>query len=88
MIGRTTTRVAALAVGAAVVAALYVTLDAQSNDASAACAEARPRALALDEHVGGEVAAFQIARAPADLSALAFSGATGEPTRMASFSAK
>ena len=88
MIGRTKMRVAALAGGAAVVAALYVTLEAQGNGASAACAEARPRAQALDPRATGEVAAFQIAAAPADLSALAFTGAAGEPATIESFSGK
>lgn len=88
VIGKAGVRVAAAAAAAVVVAALYVTLAAQGNGADAACAEARPRAQALDAHAIGEVAAFQIAAAPADLSALSFADAAGEPTSIGSFSGK
>ena len=49
---------------------------------------AKPRAAALDPLVGGEVAAFQVAREPEKLSDLAFTGADGEPMTLAAFEGK
>lgn len=42
----------------------------------------------LEPLVGGEVAAFQVARAPKLLSDLSFAGADGEPTTLAAFSGR
>jgi len=68
--------------------AVYLTLGGQGNVADAACPEARPAAEALDPLVGGEIAAFQIAREPERLAALAFLDADGEPTTLAAFRGK
>ena len=88
-IGKAQARGAAVAVAVALAAAIYVTLDAGGNGAdAAACAAARPQAEALDPLVGGEVAAFQIARAPEKLSGLAFSGPDGQPLTLADFAGK
>jgi thiol-disulfide isomerase/thioredoxin len=77
------------AVALAVVAGIYVSLDRQGNgDGASACAAASPAAQALEPLVGGEVAAFQMARTPQDLSGLAFAGADGKPTTLAAFAGK
>jgi len=81
--------VAAVAVAAAVSAGIYVTLTGQGNvEGSAACQAAKPLAAALDPLIGGEVAAFQIAGTPDDLSALAFTGPDGAALTLASFKGK
>lgn len=88
-IGKAQARGAAVALAVALAAAIYVTLDAGGNGAdAAACSAARPQAEALDPLVGGEVAAFQIARAPEKLSDLAFSGPDGQPLTLAAFAGK
>jgi hypothetical protein len=80
LIGKASVRGGALAGAAALAAALYVTVGAGGNGAdAAACAPAGVQAQALDPLIGGEVAAFQVAKAPEKLSDLAFSGAAGEP---------
>lgn len=85
-IGKTWRRGAAIAVVAGLVAAVYVSLDRQGNaGADAACAATAPRAAALDPLVGGEVAAFRIAKEPEQLSGLAFNDADGNPTTLAAF---
>ncbi len=83
-------RLVLAATAAAVLAAgVYVTQKGQGNGAaSAACAAARPLAASLDPLVKGEVAAFQVAEAPADLSGLAFTDAEGEPMTLAAFRGK
>ena len=57
-------------------------------NAAAECAGAPEAAAALDPLVGGEVAAFQIARDPDQLGDLTFVGAEGEPKSLADFSGK
>ncbi len=80
---------AGIAVAAALVAAIYLTLDGEGNGAGeAACAAARPAAAALDPLIGGEVAAFVAAETPQKLSDLGFLGAAGEPMTLADFSGK
>ena len=80
---------AALVVVALAAGALYVTADGGGNGAEAsACAAAAPRAKALDPLVGGEVAAFQVARSPQKLSSLAFNGPEGDPTALAAFAGR
>jgi thiol-disulfide isomerase/thioredoxin len=76
--------------GAALLAAgIYVTVDARRNGAdAAACSGAASAAQALDTLVGGEVAAFQIARAPQSLTDLSFTAPDGRPTTLASYSGK
>jgi thiol-disulfide isomerase/thioredoxin len=76
--------------GAAVLAAaLYVTLGGQGNGVVAAeCRAAAPQAAALDPLIGGEVAAFNVAREPQLLSELAFTGTDGAPTTLAAFKGK
>ena len=84
-------RVGAAAVfGAAVLAAaVYVTLGGQGNGGVAAeCRAAVPQAAALDPLIGGELAAFTVAREPQLLSGLAFTGADGAPATLASFKGK
>lgn len=81
--------VAATAVAAVVLAGIYVTLAGQGNGGVAAeCVAAEADAAALDRLVGGEVAAFQLAREPENLSALAFTSADGKPTTLAVFKGK
>ena len=68
---------------------IYVTLDARRNGAgAAACSGAASAAQKLDPLVGGEVAAFQIARTPQKLDELAFTAPNGRPTTLASYSGK
>ena len=89
LIGKASVRGGALAGAAALAAALYVMVGAGGNGAdAAACAPARVQAQALDPLIGGEVAAFQVAKAPEKLSDLAFSGAAGEPMTLADFQGK
>jgi thiol-disulfide isomerase/thioredoxin len=79
---------AALAVAVLGAAAIYVTLDRQSNGAeSAACAAAEPQAAALDPLIGGEIAAFLPAKAPQDLSSLSFNDG-GKVLTLADFKGK
>lgn len=88
-IGKAQVRGAALAGAVALAAAVYVTLDGGGNGAdAAACAQARPYAEALGPLVGGEVAAFQVARVPERLSDLAFRGQEDEPLTLATFEGK
>ncbi len=88
-IGSARLAVAAIALAAALSAGIYVTLKGQGNGTvSAACAAAKPLAVSLDPLVGGEVAAFQIANAPDELSALAFLGPDGEAKTLADFKGK
>jgi thiol-disulfide isomerase/thioredoxin len=83
---KTWRRGAAVAVVVALFVAVYVTLDGQGNGGdTAACAASRPRAAALDPLVRGEVAAFQVAKQPEKLSALAFTGTEGEAMTLAAF---
>jgi thiol-disulfide isomerase/thioredoxin len=86
--GRNKARAAALVAAAVLAGAIYVTLDAGGNEADAACAPAEAAAAALDPVIGGEIAAFQVAKAPQKLSDLAFTGADGEPMSLASFEGK
>lgn len=82
-------RAAATGLVAVVAAALYVSFNGGGNGADAGtCAATQPRAQALDPLVGGEIAAFQVARTPMKLSGLAFSGAEGEPKTLADFGGK
>lgn len=79
----------AVAVAAALGVAVYVTLAGRGNGEDiAACADAAPRARALDPLVAGEVAAFQIAAAPERLSGLAFAAADGAPLTLGAFAGK
>ena len=89
LIGKPSMRGAAFAGAAALAAALYVTAGPGGNGtAAAACAEAGARAQALDPLVGGEIAAFQVAKTPQKLDDLAFTGAGGEPMTLADFDGK
>jgi thiol-disulfide isomerase/thioredoxin len=88
VIGRTRVRVAALVATAALAGALYLTVDGQGNGGSGSCAAARPRAEALDPFAAGEVAAFQVARAPLDVSDLAFRTPDGADVTLASYAGK
>jgi thiol-disulfide isomerase/thioredoxin len=82
-----------IGLGAALAAlgvAVYVTLAGQGNGGGGdtACAAAAPRAAALDPLVGGELAAFRVARAPDDVSDLAFTAPDGSPTSLAAFAGR
>jgi thiol-disulfide isomerase/thioredoxin len=80
---------AGVAIAAALFVAVYLTLGGQGNGGNAgACRPDPATAAALDPLVTGEVAALQLARAPQDLSGLAFTGADGEPTTLAGFAGK
>jgi thiol-disulfide isomerase/thioredoxin len=81
--------VAVTAVAAVVLAGIYVTLAGQGNGVVAVeCVAAKADAAALDPLVGGEVAAFQIAREPEKLSELSFISADGKPITLAAFGGK
>jgi thiol-disulfide isomerase/thioredoxin len=87
--GKAQMRGAAVAAAAVLAGAIYVSLDRQGNGAdAAACADSVAAAKALDPLIGGEVAAFQVARTPEKLSGLAFTGADGKPTTLAAFGGK
>ncbi|MGH6922444.1 MAG: thiol:disulfide interchange protein TlpA [Propylenella sp.] len=77
---------AAVAVLVALFGAVYVTLGEQRNrGGDSVCSAAGSRAAALDPLVGGELAAFQLAKMPEKLSELAFTGADGEAKTLADF---
>jgi len=59
-----------------------------NGTASAACAAATAAAARADPFAKGDVAAFQAAKAPEDLSHLAFEGPDGKNLTLASFSGK
>jgi thiol-disulfide isomerase/thioredoxin len=87
--GKASLRAAGIAVAAGLAGAIYVTLDGQGNaDGDAACAAAKPVAASLDPLIHGEIAAFQLARAPEKLSGLAFTDAEGKPATLAAFDGK
>jgi thiol-disulfide isomerase/thioredoxin len=84
--GKARLGVAGALIAVVLAAGIYVTGGGQGNGGdSMACAAAVPRAAALDPLVGGEIAAFQIARSPKKLSDLAFAGLDGKPTTLAAF---
>jgi thiol-disulfide isomerase/thioredoxin len=81
--------VAAAGVGAALAAVVYLTPGEGGNaGADAACAAAPGAAAALDPLIGGEIAAFQLAREPRRHADLAFVDADGTPTSIAAFGGK
>ena len=81
--------VAVTAVAAVALAGIYVTLAGQGNGGVAAeCVAAKADAAALDPLVGGEVAAFQLAREPEMLAGLAFNSVDGKPMTLAAFNGK
>lgn len=85
---RTGRTLVAASVIAALAAGVYVTLDKGNDAGTAACRAARSPAAALAPLVGGELAAFQIASRPDDLSALAFDGPSDEAMTLAAFRGK
>jgi thiol-disulfide isomerase/thioredoxin len=88
-IGRARLALTVTAAVAVLAAGVYVTLKGQGNGAaSAACAASRPLAASLDPLVHGEIAAFQVAGAPDDLSGLAFTGPDGKEMTLAAFKGK
>lgn len=76
---------AAVAVGAV---AIYVSIDAQSNTADAACAAAPLRAEPLDEHAVGQMAAFRTESDPISMAEIGFQTPEGEPLTMADFAGR
>jgi thiol-disulfide isomerase/thioredoxin len=79
----------AIGVAAALLVAVYVTLGGEGNGAGGGtCRPNEALTAALDPLVTGEVAAFQLARQPQNLSDLAFAGAEGEPMALAAFKGK
>ncbi|HWT31697.1 MAG TPA: TlpA disulfide reductase family protein [Propylenella sp.] len=87
--GKASLRAAGIAVAAGAVAAIYVTLEGQGNGAGdTACAAAKPVAASLDPLIHGEVAAFQLARAPEKLSGLTFTDTEGQPAMVGAFTGK
>jgi len=85
---RNVMRLAVAGAVAVVAVGIYVSLDAESNTADAACAATTERAASLDEHAVGQVAAFRVSSAPDDLSDLAFRNAAGDPMTIADFSGR
>jgi thiol-disulfide isomerase/thioredoxin len=80
---------AATAVAAALLAAVYVTLYGQGNGGVAPeCEPAKAQAEAFGPLVGGEIAGFRVATRPDRLSELAFTGTDSKPTTLAAFNGK
>jgi thiol-disulfide isomerase/thioredoxin len=86
--GRNWLRWGALGAVAIAAVAIYVSLDAQSNTADAACAAATERSAGLDEHAIGQVAAFRVVANSASLTDIAFQTPGGEPRTLADFTGK
>lgn len=75
----------AVAIGAV---AIYLSLDAQSNTADAACAGATARAAALDEHAAGQLAAFRVATNSASMTDISFQTPEGEAMTLGDFTGR
>jgi thiol-disulfide isomerase/thioredoxin len=86
--GRNWLRWGALAAVAVAAVAIYVSLDAQSNTADAACAAATGRAAELDGLAVGQVAAFRVAGEPVSMAAIAFQTPEGDPITLRDFSGR
>lgn len=78
----------ALAAVAVVAVGIYVSLDAQSNTADAACAGATARASELDPFAAGQLAAFRVASASASVTDLAFQTPEGEALTIGDFNGR
>ncbi len=78
----------ALAIVAVGAAAVYVSLDAAGNQASAACAAAAERADDVAPFAVGQLAAFRTVTGGIDASALSFEHPDGTPVTMAYFAGK
>jgi thiol-disulfide isomerase/thioredoxin len=78
----------ALAAVAVAAVAIYVSLDAQSNTADAACAAATERAAALDGLAAGQVAAFRVVANSASMTGVGFQTPGGEPRTLADFAGR
>ncbi|MCW5696238.1 MAG: TlpA family protein disulfide reductase [Bauldia sp.] len=78
----------ALAIVAVGAVAVYVSLDAAGNQASAACAAAVTKADAVEPFAVGELAAFRTVTRAIDASALSFERPDGSPVAMADFAGK
>lgn len=81
-------RWAGLAVIAVVAVAIYVSIDAQSNTADAACAAAPARAEALDDYAVGQMAAFRVVSDAMSMAEVAFETPEGEGLTLADFSGR
>ena len=75
----------ALAAAAVVAVAIYLSIDAQSNTADAACSDSRVQSEVLDQHAVGQMAAFRVVDDAASMAAVAFQTPDGEPRTIADF---
>ncbi len=87
-LGRNRLRWGALATVAIAAVAIYVSLDAQSNTADAACDAATERSAGLDEHATGQVAAFRVVANSALMTDIGFQTPDGEPRTLADFTGR
>ena len=88
VIGRNWLRWAAVAAVAVVAVAIYVSLDAQSNTADAACVGATARASELDPFAAGQLAAFRVAANSTSVAELAFQTPDGEAMTIGDFNGR
>jgi thiol-disulfide isomerase/thioredoxin len=84
-VSRNWLRWGALAVVAVGAVAIYVSLDAQSNTADAACVGAAARAVELDPYAVGQLAGFRVVSNSTSMADLAFQTPEGEPVTLADF---
>ena len=78
----------AVAAVAIVAVAIYVTLDAQSNTANAACAVAGERAAALDPYAAGQLAGLRITTDSVSMRDVTFQTVDGAPLTIADFAGR
>ena len=88
VIGRNWLRWAAVAAVAVVAVAIYVSLDAQSNKADAACTGTAARASELDPFAAGQLAAFRVAVNSTSVAELAFQTPDGEAMTIGDFNGR
>ena len=81
-------RWAALAAVAVVAVAIYLSIDAQSNTADAACNATPARAEALDAFAVGQMAAMRVVDEATSMAAVAFETPEGEARTLADFSGR
>lgn len=85
---RNVMRLVAAGAVAIVAVGIYVSLDAESNTADAACVDATPRAAGLDAHAIGQLAAFRVSTEPSSLADLAFQTPDGDAVTIGDFSGR
>ncbi len=81
-------RLGAVAALGIVAVAIYVTLDAQSNIANAACAGTGEKAASLGQYSVGQLAAFRVTTDSSSMSDVRFQTPDGESLSIADFAGK